>query len=172
MTTSQSAALQASKDLFDFAIERRDVLWLMQQLPPEAQIYRHMLEHELQILKIIGVGWYMAVCLENHPGKGPLLQHYWQTVREFSQKLSETTGYLISNRFDYFQVLKDRLVSYRSAMADQSGNDPLKIIGPTFASICKQPEDVFTIMTGAKLFMSVMTNVRTYLETADLGSTI
>ncbi len=172
MTMNQSAVARAGADLFDFAVEREDVVWLMQQLPADAQASRHTLEHELQILKIIGVGWYIAYYLENRPCKTPLLQHYWQAVQEFSQNLSDTTGWLISNKFDYFQILKDRLDTYRAAMADQTGEDPLKIIGPTFAAVCDQPDNVFAMMTGAKLFLSVMTNVRTYLEAADLEKTI
>ena len=44
-------------DLFNFAIDRGDIKWLMERLPNEANVKRNTVEYELQILKIISVGW-------------------------------------------------------------------------------------------------------------------
>ncbi|HUT43168.1 MAG TPA: hypothetical protein VMW95_02435 [Desulfobacterales bacterium] len=53
--------------LFNFAIDREDIKWLMERLPKEANIKRSTVEYELQILKIISVGWSISYYLENNP---------------------------------------------------------------------------------------------------------
>ncbi len=55
--TAKSPLEQATEDLFSFAIERDDTKWLMTRLPAEADIKPATVEYELQILKIISVGW-------------------------------------------------------------------------------------------------------------------
>jgi len=48
---------KAGEDLFNFAIDREDAKMLMAHLPEEADIKRSTVEYELQILKIISIGW-------------------------------------------------------------------------------------------------------------------
>ena len=54
---------QAAEDLFNFAIDREDVKWLLAHLHAEATVKRHSVEYELQILKLITVGWSIAFYL-------------------------------------------------------------------------------------------------------------
>ena len=103
-------------DLLDFAVDREDVKWLMDRLPEEADIKRVTVEYELQILKIIGVGWSLSYYLENSPPKTALLEKYWEAINEFSQGISTTTEYMIGQNIDYFQILKDRLDMYVAAL--------------------------------------------------------
>ena len=98
---------QAGEDLFNFVVDREDIKWLMSHLSEAADIKRETVEYELQILKIISVGWSISYYLENSPHKRKLLDLYWKAVHDFSQTISTATGQLIGQDIDYFQILKD-----------------------------------------------------------------
>lgn len=165
----KSAIEKAGEDLFDFAVDREDVKWLLDRLPPEADIKRTTVEYELQILKIIGVGWSVSYYLANSPQKNVLLELYWNAVNEFSRSLSTTMEYMIGQDIDYFQILKDRLEMYVAAMAQkQDAAEPAAVIGPEFSKICGNADDIFTFMTGSKMFLSTTSKVKQYLETIKL----
>ena len=156
---------KAGEDLFSFAIDREDVKWLAVQLPEEAEIKRGKVEYELQILKIISVGWSISYYLENSPQKNQLLELYWNAVYEFSQSISTTTGLMIGHDIDYFQILKDRLDMYVDAMAKKPDvPEPAVVIGPEFARTCGNVDDIFTFMTGSKMFIATIRRVKEYLE--------
>ena len=155
----------AAEALVDYAIDREDVKWLMGQLHTEATVNRHTVEYELQILKIISVGWSIAYHLENDPAKQPLLEGFWKAVQAYAQSLSQTTELMIGQDIDYFQTLRERLDMYLAAMAaSDENNEPATVIGPAFAQTCGNADDIFTRLTGAKMFMSVVGRVKTYLE--------
>ena len=40
---------RTGEDLFNFAVDREDVKWLMDRLPPETDVKRTTVEYELQI---------------------------------------------------------------------------------------------------------------------------
>jgi hypothetical protein len=156
-------------DLFNFAIDREDIKWLMERLPKEANIERSTVEYELQILKIISVGWSISYYLENNPHKNPLLELFWMMVYEFSQQLSTTTELMIGQDIDYFQILKQRLDMYVDALAKHpEASEPSTVIGPEFARTCGNADDIFTFMTGSKMFLSTTGQVKEYLETIKL----
>lgn len=163
--SSPSSPGSAAEALVDYAIDREDVKWLLAQLHSEAAVNRHTLEYELQILKIISVGWSIAYHLENDAAKQPLLEDFWKAVQAYAQSLSQTTELMIGQDIDYFQTLRDRLDLYLAAMAASDGkNEPTTVIGPAFAQLCGNAEDIFARQTGAKMFMSVVGRVKTYLE--------
>ena len=60
---------QAAEDLFNYAIDREDVKWLMGNLAKEADIKWTSVEYELPILKIISVGWSLSYYLAGGPQK-------------------------------------------------------------------------------------------------------
>ncbi len=153
--------------LFDYAVDREDVKWLMGQLHAQADVSRHTVEYELQILKIVSVGWSIAYHLENSPKKKPLLEDFWTAVQAYARDLSQTTELMIGQDIDYFQILRERLDMYLAAMAQSSEkNDPAVVIGPVFAGQCGNADDLFTRMTGAKMFVSAVSRVKAYLSTA------
>jgi len=83
--------------------------------------------------------------------------------------LSSTTGMMIGQDIDYFQVLKGRLDTYVDALSrNPEAPEPATVIGPEFASICGNKDDMFTYMTGAKMFLATLTNVRKYLEAVEV----
>ena len=160
---------RTGEDLFNFAIDREDVKWLMDRLPPEADVRRTTVEYELQILKIIGVGWSISYYLTNHPQKNVLLELYWNAVNKFSRDLSTTMEYVIGQDIDYFQVLKDRLDTYVTALADNpDASEPATVIGPEFSKACGNEDDIFAFMTGSKMFISTTSKVKQYLEAIKL----
>jgi len=159
----------ARDNLFNFAIDREDIKWLMEHLPKEADIKRDTVEYELQLLKIISVGWSISYYLGNSPHKDQLLELFWMAVYEFSQQLSKTTELMIGHDIDYFQVLRDRFDMYVEAMAQKpDAPEPAIVIGPEFARTCGNVDDVFTFMTGSKMFISTIGRVKKYLKTINL----
>jgi hypothetical protein len=156
-------------DLFNFAIDRGDIKWLMERLPKEANIKRSTVEYELQILKIISIGWSISYYLENNPHKNPLLELFWMAIYEFSQNLSTTTELMIGQDIDYFQILQERLDMYVNAMSQNPvAPEPSTVIGPEFARTCGNTDDIFTFMTGSKMFLSITSQVKEYLEKINL----
>jgi len=167
--TKKSELEKAGEDLLDFAVDREDVKWLMDRLAEKADIKRVTVEYELQMLKIIGVGWSLSYYLENSPQKTALLEKYWTSINEFSQGISTTTEYMIGQNIDYFQILKERLDMYVAALAKNPGApEPALVIGPEFARICGNVDDIFTFMTGSKMFISAINKVKAYLEAIKL----
>lgn len=161
---------QAGEDLFNYAIERDDIKWLMAQLPREADVQPTTVEYELQILKIVSVGWAISFYLEGTPGrKSRMMELYWRTVNEFSKQLSETTGLMIGQDIDYFETLKSRLDDYVEAMSrDPNATDPAVLVGPAFAKACGNEDDIFASLSGTKLFANAVARVRQYLEAVKL----
>ncbi|SEM05491.1 hypothetical protein SAMN04489760_10395 [Syntrophus gentianae] len=170
---AKSGIEQAAEDLFNFAVDREDVKALMAYLHEAADIKRNSVEYELQILKIISVGWAIPYCLENAPQKDLISAYYWRAIQNFSQSLSETFGLMVGHSIDYFQVLKDRLDTYVSALQQQSdAPEPAVVIGPEFAKACGNRDDVFTVMTGSRMFLATIASVKQYLETVNLSDQI
>jgi len=161
---------QAAEDLFNYAIEREDVKWLMGQLAPAAKVTPATFEYELQILKIISVGWSISYHLDGHPKrKGVIGELFWRAVNNFSKELSETSGLMIGQDFDYFEILKKRLDQYVKAMEDNSQTpEPAVVIGPVFAGLCGHQDDIFAVMAGSKMFANTVVRVRQYLEASKL----
>ncbi len=167
---TQKSPLEAvGEDLFNFAIGREDLKWLMDHLPPEADIQRTAVEYELPILKIITVGWSISYYLPDSSRKQTLMAQYWNAVNDFSRDLGQTMEYMIGQDIDYFKVLKDRLDMYVNAMADHpDAAEPAVVIGTEFAKTCGNVKDLFTFMTGSKMFISATGRVKQYLETIKL----
>lgn len=156
---------QAGKDLFDFAVDREDVKTLLANLPREAEIDRGKVEYELAILRIITVGWSISYFLARSEHKHQLAESYWEAIREFSQSVSVSAGLLAGKDIDYFQILKDRLISYVQAMERKpKAQEPAAVMGPEFARLCGNGDDIHTIMAGTRMFIATMGSVKAYLE--------
>ena len=169
----KSPVMQVGEDLFHFAIEREDTKWLLDRLPAEAAVKPAAVEYELQILKIISVGWSISFFLEEWPEKQQLVEIFWEAVREFAQSLSTTTEMMTGQSIDYFQVLKDRLAGYLEALRNQpEARNPEAVIGPEFARNCGNADDLFTIYTGGRMFHGATSRVRDYLQAVNLQATI
>ena len=161
---------KAGEDLFNFAVDREDVKAFVANLPEEADIQGVTVEYELQILKIISVGWSIAYYLEKGSHKTQLAEFYWQAVQQFAKSISTSTGLVTGHEIDYFQILKDRLDMYLNALTDKPYvSQPVSVIGPEFARTCGNADDACTALTGAKMFSATIGSVKEYLETRELG---
>lgn len=160
---------QAGDDLFNFAVDRQDVKTLIAHLHDEVQCKPATIEYELQILKIISVGWAVSFYLENKRHKDALAEVFWNAVHGFAESLSETTGLMTGRDIDYFQILKDRLDTYVAALSEKpEATEPAAVIGVEFARACGNVDDVFTIMAGSRMFIAAVGSVKEYLETIKL----
>jgi hypothetical protein len=165
----KSPVAQAAEDLFNFAIDRTDIKEVMLGLHEQADIKRNTVEYELPLLKIITVGWSISYFISHVPYKNELAEIYWNSIREFSQNLTETTKLMTGADVDYFQVVKDRLNMYVDAMnINTEAKEPAVVIGPEFAGACGNRDDVFTVMTGSRLFIATAGSVKSYLEEVKL----
>jgi hypothetical protein len=154
-------------DLFNYAIDREDIKYLIALLPWESTIKRSKADYELQILKIITVGWTLSYQLQDHPLKEILTERFWLAMQEFSHNLSETTSLMIGQDINYFDTLKQRLDKYVAAISDHpEATEPAPVIGTAFARCCGDKNDLFVFMTGSKMFLSATSRVKQYLETA------
>lgn len=167
--TKKSSGERAEEDLFHFAIDREDTKALLSLLPEGLETKRHAIEYELQILKIITVGWGISFCLADPAQKIEISERYWNAIGEFAHGISSATGLMIGQNIDYFQVLKDRLDTYVAALANNpAASEPAAVIGPEFARICSNQDDAATVLTGAKMFKITIAWVRQYLATMPL----
>lgn len=166
---NKSKIEMAGEDLFNFAIDRRDVVDIMARLPGTSDSQRATLEHELQILKIISVGWSLSFYLEESPLKSELVAHFWQLVHEFSISLSQTTELLIHQDVNFFETVRSRFDRYLGEMQKKTdASEPAVVIGPEFARICGDAQDVHGVMAGSRMFISTTIEVKSYLEEAKL----
>ncbi len=168
----KSPVEQACEDLFNFAIEREDTKWLMARLPAEANVKPATVEYELQILKIISVGWSIPYFLAEWPEKQQLIKIFWEAVREFAGSLSSTTEMMTGQDIDYFQTLKERLDGYLDALQRHpEAKEPSEVIGAEFARACGNADDLFAVFTGGRMFSTTTMRVREYLDAANLQAT-
>jgi hypothetical protein len=158
----------AAKALFDFAIDREDVKWLLAKPPEDHKLSIDTMEYELQLLKMISTGWSISFYLADHPLKLKIAEKFWESVHSFSDTITSTTELTIGKKVDYFNVLKERLDTYLNSLKGLTDEtDPLSIIGPEFAKFCGDKDDVFAILTGSKMFAATLNRVREFLETID-----
>ena len=167
MTDTEKAdntVARAGEQLFQFAIDRGDMNAILDALPLEVPEKRVALEYEVQLLRIISVGWAIAFFLADSGLKTPLGQHFWDNIRAFSTTLSTSASLTMGSDIDYFDILKNRLDTYVGAL-DAAGQipEPAMAIGPAFAGVCGDPDDACAILAGSKMFSLTINAVREYL---------
>jgi len=162
---------QLAQNLSTFAIDRTDLKQLLNAIPEDNSLNLTTIEYELQILKILSVGWgisfYMALTDKN---KAPLTQTFWELISQISQNISTLTQTTTGQNLDYFDILKQRLNTYVEVMKkkpDESDN-PANIMGPAFAKICNSENDAIAILTGTKMFTLTLGAVKEYLNAIEI----
>ncbi|GAB6906594.1 putative cytoplasmic protein [Desulfosarcina cetonica] len=157
----------AGEDLFQFAIHRGDMNAILERLPFDMAERRVALEYEIQLLRIIAVGWAIAFFLSDSALKAPLGNYFWEQIRSFATTLSTSASLSVGTDIDYFSILKERLSYYVKAL-DAAGDvqQPATAIGPAFAGMCGDREDACAILAGSKMFVHTIEAVREYLGPA------
>jgi len=156
-----------AQNLATFAIDRTDLKELLFTLPPENDLNITMVEYELGILKILGVGWGISFFMAaTDKSKGPLTQYFWEMIQEISQNISNLAQTTSNTQVDYFCILKERLGIYVDELQKNPGQatNPTLIVGPVFAGICGSPDNPIAILTGTKMFTLTLGAVKEYIN--------
>ncbi len=165
--TTPSPVDQAAEHLFQYAIHRDEMKQILDVLPLSVPEKRTALEYEIQLLRIVSVGWAIAYHLADNDLKTPLGQQYWENVRSFSATLSTSASLTVGSDIDYFDILKQRLNRYVDALDTAVKiSDPAAAIGPTFADACGDQDDACAVLAGSKMFSMTINAVREYLDGA------
>ncbi|MFH2058681.1 MAG: hypothetical protein ABIJ59_07260 [Pseudomonadota bacterium] len=170
MTQNKKQILTLEKlanNLATFAIDRTDLKQLLAAIPKGSQLNIATIEYELQILKILSVGWaiafYMPVSDKN---KGQLAEQFWLHIKEMADKVSTLTQTTSGKNIDYFGIIKERLDTYLKVMKNipESVKNPSSVMGPAFGVTCNHPNDAITVLTGTKMFTLTLGAVKEYLN--------
>ncbi|CCK80646.1 hypothetical protein [Desulfobacula toluolica] len=156
-----------AQNLATFAIDRTDLKELLAAIPENSRSNLTAIEYELQLLKILSVGWAISFFMPgNDKNKGPLTELFWGYIREISGNISTLTQTTTSQSIDYFEILKTRLNTYLKMMQDnpEEAQNPVNIMGPAFANACKCDNDPIAILTGTKMFTLTLGAVKEYLN--------
>ena len=160
---------EKSEALFQLAIGRDDIKQMVRILPADSEIDPVAVEYELQLLKILTVGWSISFFLENHPDKTVLAESFWESIRSFAQSISTMSSSSTGREIDYFSTLKERVGIYVNALQVYSDvDDPSAVIGPTFAKVCGDEENPLVITSGRSMFSRTLQETRKHLESAGM----
>lgn len=138
---------------------------ILDALPAEVQAKRVVMEYEIQLLRIITVGWAIAFFLADDRLGKPMGECFWEHVRAFSGNLSTSASLAADAPIDYFDTLKQRFDFYLAAL-NAAGKvlEPATIIGPAFAGACGDRQDACASLAGSKMFAHTVHAVREYLD--------
>lgn len=157
-----------AQDLAIFAIDRTDLKELLATLPRTGDSNLTTIEYELQILKILSVGWAISFFMPaTDKNKETLTKLFWEHIREISNNISTLTQTTTGQKIDYFGILKERLDTYLAIMQENpdEAQNPANIIGPAFSSACNCENDAIAVLTGTKMFTLTLGAVKEYLKT-------
>ncbi len=77
---------EIGESLANYSLDRESVLFALSRLPDEPSINKVVIEYEIQLLKILSVGWGISYFMEDHLEKSPLIKKFWDVLFEFSKK--------------------------------------------------------------------------------------
>ncbi len=161
---------EIGESLANFSLDRESVVFALSRLPDENSINKVAIEYEIQLLKILSVGWAISYLMEDHSEKATLIKTFWDVLFEFSKNLSSVTSLTIGKEVDYFRALKERIDIYLKALAEVPHvKDPASVIGPTFARLCGSTDNVHVIMAGNRIFRLSLEGVKHFLESGFSG---
>lgn len=160
---------QVTHTLLNFCVNREELKAVLGEIPMDAGIDRVSVEYELQVLKIVSVGWGLLYLLENDPMKGALSETFWNGVQAFSGAISSLATNSIGKEVDYFGVVKARLATYVNALEHfPDVADPTAVVGPTFAMICGSDDHPEVIAAGRRVFSGSLAGVGHYLDSVEI----
>jgi len=159
-----------AENLATFAINRDDLKALLNAMPADESVDRNCVEYELQILKILSVGWGISFYMKEAPLKKNLNQLFWNNIKDIAHNISQITATTTGQQVDYFAILKKRMDAYVAIMKQNTteGTDPSWIMGPAFADTCQCHDDATVILTGTKLFTMTLGGIKEYLNAVDI----
>ena len=160
---------EAAQDLFSYAIERNALKQIVAHLPDEIEDRKVTIEYELQLLKIISVGWGISFFISAQSLKEALSEAFWRHIQTLSQGVSEASSASIGKDVDYFAIIKERLDIYVNALQHFSeAPDTARVIGATFAKLCGDEANSYIILAGKRTFSLASASVKNYIESLKL----
>lgn len=155
----------AAERLFAFAIDRDDLKGLVAHLPADDPARPVALTYELQLLKIVCVGWSIAYFGARQPYGEALTTTFWNKIKSFSSDISNTSSAALGEPIDYFDLVKERLDTYVRALQHfADAPDPAAVIGATLAKLCGDEANAYLIISGKRTFNHSSGSVRNYLH--------
>jgi len=163
------AVEEVTEMLVNYSMDRNELNILLKSLPQDEAINPVTVEYEIQLLKILSVGWGISYFMIQHPKKKELTEAFWNSIRDVSRKISSVTSASIGKDIDYFGILKKRLDIYVKAL-NQNPNvtDPVHVICPIFAEFCKNKSNPHVILAGSKAFSLSLSGVKAYLDSIEI----
>ena len=172
MATSQKKAVTvaaAGENFVNFSFDRDPIKPLIDNIPPESGINPVAMEYEIQLLKVLTVGWAISYFMADHARKDAMAQTFWQGVRAFSANLSAVASCNVGKAIDYFGALQQRVDIYVGALQHlPETGDPGAVIGATFAQMCGNQLQRYLVLSGKAIFNMSIVSVKSYLESVDL----
>jgi len=167
MASSTKDIEELIRDIFNFAIAREDLKEQLKNIPENTEANLVTVEYEIQLLKILSVGWSISFFMGQHPDKNKIAETFWNAIQEFSKNISAMTSTTTGKDIDYFNILRQRVDIYVNALSHFSDvQDPSVVIGPTFAKLCGSEEDQYIITAGKNIFSHCLKNVKSFLKKA------
>lgn len=149
--------------LFNYSIARDDLKEASLIVPLSNEKDEQTLLYELQILKIISIGVTINYLLEQSSYKDILSEKYWKSIFEFSTSVTKATNDYSDITIDYFNVIKDKLDFYLNELnQNKNAPEPASVIGPAFAVQCGKDDDTHIILSGSKVFKSVVASLKQF----------
>ncbi len=156
---------EIGENLANFSLDRESVLYALSRLPENELINVVTVQYEIQLLKILSVGWAISYFIEDHPEKNIIIKKFWDVLFEFSKNISSVTSLSIGKEVDYFRTLKDRIDYYINVLsATPDVNDPVAVIGESFADLCGSKGNANVIMAGSRVFHNALEGVKHCFE--------
>jgi hypothetical protein len=152
-------------NLAEYAVNRDEIKELVNTMPKDQNINTVTVEYELQLLKIATIGWSVSVYMKENEKKQLFELKFWELIREYSKDISNVTSLMIGHDINYFDLIKQRLDAYiKSLEGSKNEADPASAIGPAFATICKDKENAFVVISGSRLFNYSVRATKEYLD--------
>lgn len=163
---------QLASNLSTYAIDREDLKALLQTIPEKNDLNIGTIEYELQILRILSVGWAITFYMAQQPGKNRVSFLFWEDIRQVATKISTLLETTSGQAIDFFSILKERLDLYVRAMQTNpdEANEPTAVMGPAFAEACNSPDNPIAILVGTKMFTLCLGGVKSYLDCLEIKS--
>ena len=153
-----------SDSLIAFAIDRNDLKIIIGQIPNNVETNKVAIEYELQLLKILTVGWSIPFFMGDNPDKQTITEKFWFAIKEFSTNISQVSASAANTEINYFEQIRNRLELYINTLNQNTDIKHLSsVIGPVFADCCGDKNDPFASISGAKMFSLAVNGVREYL---------
>ena len=161
---------EAAQNLFDYAIERDALKQIVAHLPDDQEIKKVTVEYELQLLKIISVGWGINFFISNQSLKEVLSEAFWHHIQTMALSVSKASSASIGKDLDYFAIIKERLDIYVNALQHfADAPDTAKVIGATFAKLCCDEANSYIILAGKRTFSLASASSKNYIESLQLS---